>query len=132
MTYSLTEDGSSTITTAVITFSTVDGSLIVSTNDLTKDGFSKTMVITVTSTDTLGASKTATDTFVLTLQDVCKSSVLTAPNFGTTNYPWDLYAQQTMPFSAMTGTVTGCGVITYTVNTIDNTVYTISGTDVVA
>jgi len=37
-----------------------------------------------------------------------------------------------MPFSAMTSSVAGCGSITYTIDIIDNTVYTVSGTDVVA
>ena len=37
-----------------------------------------------------------------------------------------------MPFSAMTSSVAGCGTINYTVDIIDNTVYTISGLNVVA
>jgi len=34
-----------------------------------------------------------------------------------------------MPFSAMTSSVANCGAISYTIGTIDNTVYTIDGTN---
>jgi len=37
-----------------------------------------------------------------------------------------------MPFSAMTSSVAGCGAITYTIDIIDSTVYTVSGLNVVA
>ena len=120
MTYSLTEAGSSTITTAVITFSTVDGSLIVSTSDLANDGFSKSMVVTVTSTDSIGGSNTLTDTFVLTLQDVCKSTVLTAPNFATASYPSEnLWTAMSFTFTALSESVGTCGAVTYTFKNTD-------------
>ena len=59
----------------------------------------------------------ATDTFVITGNDLCRSdNTVVNPSFTSTTHTWNLWQVQNMPFSAMTTTRGSeeCGVIVYT------------------
>jgi len=66
----------------------------------------------------------------------CWDATVAAPSFSKTSWDWNLWAAETMAFSAMTSdkTTAKCGTITYaiiTTNLPSTDVYTLSGTSVV-
>ena len=60
----------------------------------------KTVVITKVLDDTNDGSKTVQDTFVITFKHSCRETTITAPDFVTDSYSYDLYISTPMPFTA--------------------------------
>jgi len=69
--------------------------------------------VTCTSTLSTHTNKAASDSFVLTLKDECWDSVLTAPAFTQASWTYDLWAAESLTFSAMADSLTTCGAYTY-------------------
>jgi len=89
-----------------------------------------TVPISITGTATLSThgNRSVTDTFNILFKSKCWDAVLTAPNFVTSTFTFDLWQLHSMPFTAMTANTNGatCGSITYELRLLsDNTVVTL-------
>lgn len=103
ITYSLSVDGAAynpTVDTFITDFDSTTGIFKVYTADFTTyDLEQKSIVVTCTSDRSL--IDPDTDTLVLDLKDECWDATLTAPTFAQYAWSWDLWADQSMPFTAM-------------------------------
>ena len=92
-------------------------------------------MITCTSSSSTDAAGSASDSIALELKDECWDADLTAPTFDETTWTWELWAQQTMPFNAMSDNShpdDTCGSYSYTVQGEYSSIASISGLTVVA
>jgi len=117
LSFELFEDDGAVSANWIEGFDTTTGVITVSTVDFSFNLNSAELKVVATSTDsTDAAAKTAETSFTLTLKDKCEDAVLSPPTITTTDYTWDLWAQQTMPFNAMSDdsdAIDGCSQYVY-------------------
>ena len=104
LSFALFEDGSAYSAPWITAFDTTTGQITINTADFaTYDLASAVLKVVATSDDSTDATAAAAETsFTLTLKDKCQDAVLSPPTIsGQSTYTWDLWAQQTMPFDAM-------------------------------
>ena len=77
--------------TAVLTHSTVDGSLTLLSTDYALDGEVWTVKLYKKSTYSTHINSEGIYQFDVTFRDICWDSVLTPANFGSSTYTWNLY-----------------------------------------
>jgi len=88
------------------------------------------MELVCKSTYSVATQGELSEPFVVTLKDQCWDTVLTAPAFTQTSWTYDLWAAESLTFSAMADSLTTCGSYTYklidqtTGNEVDTSVFT--------
>lgn len=121
--YTLTLSTGGGIDTNVVTFDSATGGIKVSTSNFaTYDQTTMNLKLTYTSTVSTHTNAAVSNDFVLTLQDECWTTTLTAPSFGTTTYASEnLWTQMSFSYSALSESIGTCGAVTYTFKITETT-----------
>ena len=105
-------------TTGVVSFETADPQFFDVTQDL------------VVRCENLKSGSFANAEFRLYSRDFCFGATLTAPTFTGDPEPTDVWSSSTFDFEAATDSIGACGAFTYSVNGLDESLYTVDGTSI--
>jgi len=119
--FTLTDDSDVAFTDGFVTFDNSNGQITMLTTDFaTYDKTIFTLRLKYTSINSSHANRQHVEEFVVTVQDQCRDTIVTAASFTipvSLSYTYDVWDTQAMPFNAASESVgsDACGTWAYTV-----------------